>query len=166
VCRSPAATRQVKPLLAAALLELWLGEAKFYTDREAAIREAVSSLQIHMKTDYLRGEFALVTDKIDSSWRHAHEVRQLIHENTPIQDVFTRVTVPVLIAYDSPTVRNHTGVTAQFISAFEAEVREGHRRFARGCHQLLPVKVRLFLAPLAAKRLLVDELERRVPAWR
>jgi hypothetical protein len=147
-------------------LELWLGEAKFYTNREAAIRDAITSLQIHFKTNYLRGEFALVTDKIDSSWRHAREVRQLIHENAPIQDVFTRVTVPVLLAYDSPVVRSHTQVTAQFISDFESEMREGLRRFATSCDGSLPVKVRLFLAPLASKRQVVAELERRLPAWR
>jgi hypothetical protein len=147
-------------------LELWLGEAKFYTDRDAAIRDAVSSLQVHLNTDYLRGEFALVTDKIDGSWRHAREVRRLIHENTSMQDVFTRVTVPVLLAYDSSVVRSHTRVTARFISAFESEMREGHLRFARTCDRLLPVNVRLFLAPLASKRQLVTELERRVPAWR
>jgi Cap4 SAVED domain len=147
-------------------LELWLGEAKFYKNREAAIRDAITSLQTHFKTDYLRGEFALVTDKIDSSWRHAREVQQLIHENAPIQDVFTRVTVPVLLAYDSPAVRSHTQVTAQFISDFESEMREGLRRFATNCDGSLPVKVRLFLAPLASKRQVVAELERRLPAWR
>jgi hypothetical protein len=147
-------------------LELWLGEAKFYTNRDLAIRDAVASLATHLKTDYLRGEFALVTDKIDSNWRYAHEVRRLIHENVPIQDVFTRVTVPVLLAYDSPVVRSYTQVTAQFVSEFESEMREGLRRFAKSCDKSLPVKVRLFLAPLASKRQLIGEIERRLPAWR
>lgn len=147
-------------------LELWLGEAKFYKDRDAAIRDAIASLQVHLKTDYLRGEFALVTDKIDSSWRHAREVRQLIHENAPIQNVFTRVTVPVLLAYDSPVVRSHTRVDAQFVSAFESEMREAQSRFATSCGGLLPVRVRLFLSPLASKQQLVTELERRLPGWR
>jgi hypothetical protein len=147
-------------------LELWLGEAKFYTDRDAAIRDAINSLEIHFKTNYLRGEFALVTDKIDNSWRYAREIRQLIHENVPIQDVFTKVAVPVLLAYDSPVVRSHDQVTAQFVSDFESEMREGLRRFASSYDGSLPVNVRLFLAPLASKRQLVSELERRLPAWR
>jgi hypothetical protein len=146
-------------------LELWLGEAKFYTDRDAAIRDAITSVQVHLKTNYLRGEFALVTDKIDSDWRYGHEVRQLIHENVPIQDVFTRVTVPVLLAYDSPVMRAHTRVTTQFVSEFESEMREGLLRFATGCGASLPVRVRLFLSPMASKRQLVTELEQRLPAW-
>ena len=144
-------------------LELWLGEAKFYTDRDVAVRDAITSLRAHFKTDYLRGEFALVTDKIDSSWKHAHEVRRLIHENAPIQEVFSRVTVPVLLAYDSPAVGSHTQVTAQFISDFKSEMNEGFKRFATSYDGSLPVKVRLFLAPLASKRQLITELERRLP---
>jgi Cap4 SAVED domain len=146
-------------------LELWLGEAKFYIDRDAAIRDAINSVQTHLETDYLRGEFALVTDKIDSNWRYAREIRMLMHENVAIEEVFRRVTVPVLLAYDSPVVGSHTQVTAEFVSAFESEMREGLRRFAKGCANTLPVKVRLFLAPLASKQQLVGELERRLLAW-
>lgn len=108
-------------------LELWLGEAKFYTDRDDAIRDAVASVRKHLATDYLRGEFALVTDKIDDDWPYATEIRNLIHENVPIQGVFRRVTVPVLLAYDSPAVQAHHEVCAAFISAFNAEMEEGWR---------------------------------------
>ena len=44
-------------------LELWLGEAKFYVDRDDALRAAISSVRDHLQTDYLRGEFALITTR-------------------------------------------------------------------------------------------------------
>jgi Cap4 SAVED domain len=145
-------------------LELWLGEAKFYTDRASAIRDALTSIRAHLGTDYLRGEFSLITDKIDNSWPYAQPVRRLIHENVPIQDVFRRITIPVLLAYDSPAVGAHHQECAEFSMAFAAEMRAGWERFARGCP--VPVQVRLFLAPLGSKQALVDEIDGRLPAWR
>jgi hypothetical protein len=147
-------------------LELWLGEAKFYGDRDDAIRDALSSIRTHLETDYLRGEFSLITPKIDDSWPHARAVRQLIHENVPIQHVFQRVTIPVLLAYDSPAVRGHDKECAEFRIAFEAEMRDGWQRFARHAIGDLPVQVRLLLAPLGSKQAVVDELDRRLPGWR
>jgi hypothetical protein len=147
-------------------LELWLGEAKFCTDRSDAVRKALTSLRQHVDTDYLRGDFALITGKIDDTWPHARSVRRLIHENTPIEQVFECVTIPVLLAYDSPAVRDHDKDSAQFHAAFAAEMQEGWERFKQGCSSSLPVKVRLFLAPLGSKRLLVEEIDRRLPGWR
>src|SRR5205807_405740 len=103
-------------------LELWLGEAKFYKNRAEAIRGAIASIRNHLKTDYLRSEFALVTDKIDNDWPYAAAVRRLIHENIPIQEVFQRVSVPVLLAYDSPVIQAHHQVSAEFAAAFESEM--------------------------------------------
>ena len=147
-------------------LELWLGEAKFYTDRASAIRDALTSIRTHLGTDYLRGEFALITDKIDESWPHAVTVRRLIHENVPIEDVFRRVTIPVLLAYDSPAVRSHHQDCAEFRIAFAGEMRESWERFTRGCALTVPVQIRLFLAPLGSKQALVDAIDGRLPGWR
>lgn len=147
-------------------LELWLGEAKFYSDLNDAIRDAIKSVQDHLTTDYLRSEFALVTDKIDENWPHATAVRRLIHENVPIQDVFKRVTVPILLAYDSPVIQTHKEVNAAFQAAFNAEIRQGWSRFTLRCGQNLPVTVRLFLAPMGRKQALVEELDRRLEGWR
>jgi hypothetical protein len=148
-------------------LELWLGEAKFYEDRDAAIRDAISSIRAHLQIDYLHSEFTLITDKIDDSWPHAQEVRRLIHENVSLDYVFKYVTIPVLLAYSSPAVRGHTADCMEFHKAFEAEMREGWERFAR--HNMTgtpPVQVRLFLAPLGSKQTLVNEIERRLVGWR
>ncbi|MBV9448662.1 MAG: DUF1837 domain-containing protein [Streptosporangiaceae bacterium] len=148
-------------------LELWLGEAKFYEERNAAIRDAIASIRAHLETDYLRGEFCLITDKIDDSWPHAGQVRQLIHENVSLDHVFRRVTIPVLLAYDSPAVRGHSEECAEFIAAFEKEMLEGWQRFAgQATNVAVPVRVRLFLAPLGSKRALVDEIDRMLPGWR
>lgn len=148
-------------------LELWLGEAKFYTSRDRAIRDALSSVREHVRADYLKGEFNLITPKIDDSWPHARQVKQLIDGTASLDEVFPSITIPVLLAYDSPAVQGHIRDSAEFRVAFEAEMREGWERFSRQCSaSALPVRVRLFLAPLHSKQALVSELDRRLTGWR
>src|SRR4051794_39110709 len=89
-------------------LELWLGEAKFYRDIEPAIRSALQDLDEHLEHEYIRGEFALIADKIDDDHPHGHDLRRLMHPNTSLDSVFDRIVVPVLIAYDSPTTSRHS----------------------------------------------------------
>jgi hypothetical protein len=147
-------------------LELWLGEAKFYASRNDAVRDALKSVRDHLQTDYLRSEFNLITPKIDDAWPYAAQVRQLIDGNASLDQVFDRVTIPVLLAYESPAVQGHRRDNAEFRAAFLAEMRDGWARFSRHCSSPpLPVRVRLFLAPLASKQALVRELDRRLVGW-
>ena len=46
-------------------LELWLGETKFYSDINHAVRDVVKELAVHTETNYLRDEFLLIKGKID-----------------------------------------------------------------------------------------------------
>ena len=147
-------------------LELWLGEAKFYTSRNDAIRDALASVREHLQTDYLKSEFGLITPKIDDAWPYARQVRQLIDGNMSLDQVFERVTIPVLLAYESPAVQGYSRDCAEFRAAFETEMRDGWARFSRQySSRPLPVRVRLFLAPLESKQALVGELDRRLPGW-
>lgn len=148
-------------------LELWLGEAKCYTRRGAAISDAVDSIRRHLEKDYFRTECSIYTDLIDESWPHAAELRQLISRNASLDQIFKHVTVPVLIAYDSSAVRDHDRECEEFRTAFEEEMQLGLRSFADKIVDLGPlrVQVRLLLAPLGSKEALVNELNRRLPTW-
>ena len=144
-------------------LELWLGEAKFYSSAYRAIPDALASIRQHLDTNYLKSEFSLITPKIDGAWPYARQVQQLIDGNLSLDRVFERITVPVLVAYDSKAVANHTRDTAEFRAAFESETRGYWGQFERQySRQPLPVRVRLFLAPLGSKQALVGELDRRL----
>ena len=140
-------------------LELWLGEAKFYRNLESAIRAALDDLEEHLRRDYLRNEFALVAEKIDDSHPHADELRRLMHPNTSLDEVFDRIVVPVLIAYDSDATRRHERLCPEYHEALEAEARRAWLRFSRGVDAALPVTVRLFLVPMADKTALLAALD-------
>jgi hypothetical protein len=148
------------------LLQLWLGEAKFYRDVSKAIRSALSDLEEHLEGDYLRAEFALIADKIDDSHPHSDELRRLMHPNTSLDAVFDRIVVPVLVTYDSDATLAHERDCPEYRADLEAEVRRAWMRFGRGLDTNLPVTVRLFLVPLATKSALLRALDQELAGWR
>ena len=70
---------------------------------------------------------------------------------------------PCSLTYNSAVINDHTAVTAAFLAAFEAEVRENHRNFAE---RSLPagLTIHLFLFPMKRKADLVRAFDERLRA--
>jgi hypothetical protein len=145
-------------------LELWLGEAKFYDDISRAIPDVVAELHKHLETNYLRDEFALIVNKIDPKWPHAEVLKKLLQPEVSLDDVFTRVCIPVLLTYDSPCVAGHTSCDSAYVKAFEQEITKHYGAF---CGRDLPneIRIHLFLLPLHQKKVLVEVLDTKLKAW-
>lgn len=145
-------------------LELWLGEAKFYTKIGDAIGDVAAELRDHTERDYLRGEFAIIGNKVDHSWPGAEALRELIHRNRSLDEVFSRLCIPVLLTYDSPTISRHDCVGPPYISDFRAEVTQHYKNFRKA--GLPPaIRIHLFLLPLERKVELVEALHERLNKW-
>lgn len=144
-------------------LELWLGEAKLYGDLSSAISAVVGELQKHTQRDYLKGEFALLTNKVDDSWPYAERFRRLIHQNTPLDEVFTRLRIPVLLTYDSKTCDSYTSRTEEYCRSFEEEVKAGYASFAS--KSLPKILIHLVLVPLKNKDVFVGQLHSELKKW-
>lgn len=149
-------------------MELWLGEAKFYNDIDRAIRDVAKELEQHLSTDYLRGEFLLIGNKLDDRLPHTPALRQLLAQETSLDEVFTRACIPVLLTYDSSCVSAHSQITAHYIAAFESELKEYHKAFCDAiAGKAVPkeVRIHLFLMPLANKAELVKALDKKLKTW-
>lgn len=144
-------------------LELWLGEAKFYKDANAAIRDVIEELELHMQRDYLRTEFTLITNKIDGNWPHSDKLKLLLHPNTSLDAVFDRICIPVLITYDSPAVASYPQNKDVYVKKFEEEILHFYKNFK---NKLSPqdLRIHLFFVPLKSKEILVKELHKRLEA--
>ena len=145
-------------------LELWLGEVKFYKKISAAIAEVVNELEQHTGYDYLRDEFAAITNKIDGEWPYAEKLANLLDPNTSLDEVFDVVCIPVLLTYDSRVISNHDRIDGEFAKAFEKEVRKHHHTFS---NKKLPDNflIRLFLLPLESKEELQKALNNELRKW-
>ncbi|MCU7866439.1 MAG: DUF1837 domain-containing protein [Candidatus Thiodiazotropha sp. (ex Lucinoma borealis)] len=146
-------------------LELWIGEVKFYKDINAAIRDVVGELDAHTQTDYLREEFALIGNKIDKKWPHADELMKLIHRNTPLEDIFMRTCIPVLLTYESKTVNEHNSICNEYTEQLKAEFAKYYEKFTQS---RLPrdTTIHLILVPLEEKDELVTCLNNKLDAWK
>jgi Cap4 SAVED domain len=157
-------------------LELWLGEVKFYSKVTDAIRDVIEELQVHLNTDYLRAEFAAVTNKLSPLWPHSSKLRDLLSEQTTLDSVFASMAVPVLLTYESRAVDDRVAelaggadaklTEAAYSAAFNQEIRAALSKFNTSKLPRLPVKIHLILLPLHKKAKLVDELNRRLSALR
>ena len=145
-------------------LELWLGEAKFYDNFSRAVSSVVKELALHTGNDFLRKEFALLINKIDSAWPHADRLKKLLSPNTSLDQVFDALCVPVLLTYDSGALASHSKVTSQFSAAFSAKLEKHHTTFAA---QALPknLRIHLILVPLHTKKELVAALDKELKIW-
>jgi len=141
-------------------LELWLGEVKFYKNINAAVRDVVPELLAHTDRDYLREEFILIDSKIDTGWQHAEKLRKLISERTPLDYIFERVCIPVLLTYESKCIKGHVSTSDDFLSELKQELEKVYKYFSE--KELPSVKIHLMLMPLEEKEALVKELQEKL----
>lgn len=141
-------------------LELWLGEVKFYEDVQQAIYAVIPELKAHTDGDWLRKEFILIDSKIHPGWKHAEALKKLISDRTSLDVIFKRTCIPVLLTYDSECVNLHSEVTAAFTTALKAELESIHADFTG--RELPPIRVHLFLVPLACKKVLLEVLQQKL----
>lgn len=147
-------------------IELWLGEAKFYKDAAAAVREALASLREHVQADFLRQEFVAITNHLDKDWTHADAVRTALAPGRSLDEVVTSLVVPVCLTYDSAAVSaNDSHLTTAYIDAVTAEALDARARFAAGIDFALDVRVVLVLLPLKSKDSLVGLMHAKLLAW-
>ena len=139
-------------------LELWLGEVKFYSELQRAIKDVCDELAAHTAADYLRSEFVAITNKLDDAWGDAAQVRDMLARERSLDEIFTTICIPVLLTYNSDTVGTYTEVSTAYEAAFEAEVGAAWEAFGKRAPPL-PVKVHLFLLPLRDKAELVAEMD-------
>lgn len=149
-------------------LDLWLGEAKFYVRRGQAIAAVAKDLREHLTRDFLREEFALVLDKVDGAFPFADQLYDLISANRPLDEIFTSVRIPILLAYDSKTIRDHREVSTSFEEAMRADAIAASKSLSEKVEDnKLPrtVSIELILLPVEDKKQLTKLLDTELRNW-
>jgi len=145
--------------------ELWLGESKLYDSGTKGIASLLGDLEKHLKADYLRREFALVTTKLPQSNADIEFWREQLHEHQKLETILDRMCIPMVCTYTSTVFQDYDDNTAACYAAFEKECHELHEVFAKGVtNQSLKVDIVLLLLPVQSKPKLVDELHARLKA--
>lgn len=149
-------------------LELWLGESKFYTDGSQAAAAVITELGQHLATQYLRTEFAAISDKLEPGWKHTETLRALLRKEVSLDEVFARVVVPVFITFDDDVTAEYQASSTDYIREIEAVFRARWSDFSSRLSKVtMPreVRIHLILMPTATKSKLVESFDRRLKGW-
>jgi hypothetical protein len=142
-------------------LELWLGEVKLYQDVASAVRDVVTELHQHTAIPYMRSEFAAIWRKVDPDHPHHHALQLLLADNASMDEVFTRLCIPVLLTYDSRTLAAHTKTDARYEAAIITEFERYHQRFS-GSTLPSEIKIILILLPMNDKAKLLERFDAKL----
>jgi hypothetical protein len=149
-----------------ASLELWLGEVKFYEDGSRAISDVATELVAHTKTDYLRNEFMLITNKLDPASPHFEKLSRLLDQNTSLDTVFDAACIPIFITYESDAVRGSTKSDDAYRARLTAEITALQEKLANKVPAgSLPIRIHLFILPLHTKTTLIQILDEMLKEW-
>ena len=140
---------------------LWLGESKLYSDGVAGVKNLTADLKMHLKNDYLRKEFALISAKLPETTPEIEHWRNLLHEHQRLDTILNSICIPMVCTYTSELYIGHKDNTAEYIEAFEKECRKLHTVFEDKKIKT-SVDVLLMLLPVPSKDELAKELHKRL----
>lgn len=149
-------------------LELWLGESKLYKESYGAASAIYDELKLHLSRDYLKYEFAAITDKVPDDFPRRQEVLDLLSRRTSLDQTFQSVVVPIFISYDSDAAGNHRESTEAYFAALREEVLGNWESMKRRYEKwTLPRKIRahVFFFPMDTKADLTRSFDERLKAW-
>lgn len=148
-------------------LELWLGEAKFYTDANRAVSDLVEELEAHLDDDYLRDEFIPITTMLDDSQPHTIAVKSLLGTKNTLDNIKAKLVVPALITYESRSMATITEHSDSSIQALSSETLKILQNFAEKVGRTADqIRIQLIILPLQSKEKLITELHNRLEHYK
>ncbi|MBR6832691.1 MAG: DUF1837 domain-containing protein [Fibrobacter sp.] len=141
--------------------EIWLGEAKFYSDYKSAISDVVAEIHQHLEAGFLRNEFMFVEGKIDNAWELSPKFKELISDRVSLDEIRKRICIPILITYNTDVYSKHTEFNESFEKDIANECNAAFRFLEQKC-QGLNIKLHVFLVPLADKQELISFADKKL----
>lgn len=140
-------------------LELWLGEAKFYRSGREAVADAIQSIRKHLKAGFLTSEKILVGAKISRDAPGYTQLEWLFDRDTALDEIFQRLVIPILIAYDSTKTANY-----QDDSTYDAALINEFASFQKALSQRLPsnISMHCFYFPMDSKQTLIRSFDKKL----
>lgn len=142
-------------------MEIWLGEAKTYTNRRDAIEDAVASVRKHVEAGVLTEQKLLIAPTIDPSTPHRDLVVRLFDFNTRIDELVGSAVFPIVILAESDAIREVREHTDAYTKAVERELAELDKSVIKsGLRATL--KIHIFYVPLLSKAQLLASFHKEL----
>jgi hypothetical protein len=144
-------------------LELWLGEAKFWTSGSEAVVNAIASINKHLDAGFLTSEKILLGGKVARRTPGYTKLEWLFDRDTPLDRIFERLVIPILIAYDSRHTATFDNDEA-YNQALQAELQAFQKKIATGLPQ--SISIYCFYCPMDTKETLIREFDKKLGAFK
>jgi Cap4 SAVED domain len=144
-------------------LQLWLGEAKFYKSGTRAVFDAIASVQKHLDAGFLTSEKILLGGKLSTGTPGYDKLKWLFDRDTPLDQIFQRLIIPILIAYDSASASNYKDEQS-YNAALSLEVR----KLQASLSNKFPANISMFCfyLPMHTKQSLIESFDERLKGFR
>lgn len=143
-------------------LELWLGEAKFWTSGAGAVADAIRSIRGHLEKGFLTSEKILLGGKVSRDTPGYGKLAWLFDRDTPLDEIFERLIIPILIAYDSTNTANFED-DYSYESALRSELVVFQEMLGRGLPRQLSAYC--FYFPMDSKASLITAFDQKLRAF-
>jgi HamA len=150
--------------LAAKAFELWLGEAKFYEDRDEAIQAAIASVEAHIDQGFLKNEKLLLGPQISKSVPLYQEIRNLLSVQTSLDKLFQSAVFPVCIACTSGVTASGTTISPTYVEDIKAELGALAKKIAAS-GLIQKIRIMLIYVPLGSKAKLAEAFDARLKVF-
>lgn len=144
--------------------ELWIGEVKFYSNAARAIIEVIKEIVEHTAIDYIKNEKIFISNMLSQNHPFYSKLKQLLDQNTSIDDLFDCACIPILITYNSKVVKSHNKRDDEYSEKIEKEVLKIRNSLEKRLStvKLPPIQIHLFLLPLKDKDTLVEQMDKKL----
>jgi hypothetical protein len=142
-------------------IELWLGEAKFFQDRNSAISDAISSIQTHITKGFLTNEKLLLGPQVSNDIPHSEKIKELFSPEISLDQLFMKAVFPVLIAANSDATSKYSQASPEYSAEIETEMNALLEKLKKSG---LTAKIKIFLiyVPLGDKNKLNSAFDARL----
>lgn len=144
--------------------EIWLGEAKFYTDSGQAIAAAITSIKSHIEQGFLTREKLLLGPQISRSAPQYDAIMRVFRSQTSIDEFIGASIFVVGIISESPAAAATKAKCETYIAAAVAEL-EAVLATLRAAHFTAQLRLVLVYVPMASKAELADDFDRRLKGF-
>lgn len=144
-------------------LELWLGEAKLYEDVKSAVYKAYESVKPLWDPEFLLEMKALIGPKIEDKAPYEQELAWLFEDGTSLDQIISRLVIPICIAADFPATKAAEKRTDQYLEKVQSEL-ESAKKYLK---KRIPAEVSfvVIFVPLDCKAKLEDAINQRVQSY-
>jgi hypothetical protein len=147
-------------------LQIWFGEAKFYTCLNDAVRAAISSLEEHLTEEFLDSEKAIVGPKIHSNVPGYEKIMYLLEDiSVNAKTLRAHLVVPIFLTFDFANMSNHKESSESYIGEV-LEFAAPKLAVIKNSSWFESVKVKVFTLPLGYKKDLVREFSKKLKGMR